>query len=133
LSNAAALLERAQLQGLLTTCGAVPPRDGLAAASCALTFWICVASLQRVIELDNRTLSGVFSIRLSIRPIQIRLTASSLVKSHQPVKQSATTTIPACCEKPIPLAANANRRFQFHKRSQLFIRVYNEPVSVVAR
>jgi hypothetical protein len=27
------------------------------------------------------------------------------------------------------LAASANRRFEFHKRSQLFIRVHNETVS----
>jgi hypothetical protein len=26
----------------------------------------------------------------------------------------------------------ANRQFQFHKRSQLFIRTHNEPLSVVA-
>jgi hypothetical protein len=30
-------------------------------------------------------------------------------------------------------AASANRRFEFKKRSQLFIRAYNEMLSVVAR
>ena len=29
-------------------------------------------------------------------------------------------------------AASSNRRLQFHKRSQLFIRVHNEPLSVAA-
>jgi hypothetical protein len=29
-------------------------------------------------------------------------------------------------------AASANRRFEFHKRSQLFIRLHNETLSVVA-
>ena len=29
-------------------------------------------------------------------------------------------------------AASANRRFKFHKRSQLFIRTHNETLSVVA-
>jgi hypothetical protein len=29
-------------------------------------------------------------------------------------------------------AASANRRFQFHKRSQLFIGVHNEALTVVA-
>jgi hypothetical protein len=27
-------------------------------------------------------------------------------------------------------AASANRRFQFHKRGQLFIRTHNEPLSI---
>ena len=55
--------------------------------------------------------------RSVLRPIQIRLTASSLVKSHQPVSK---------------LAANANRRFQFQKSRQLFIRTHNEAVTVAA-
>jgi hypothetical protein len=29
-------------------------------------------------------------------------------------------------------SATSNRRFQFHKRSQLFIGVYNEPLAIVA-
>jgi hypothetical protein len=30
------------------------------------------------------------------------------------------------------MAASANRRFEFHKRRQLFIRTHNETLSVVA-
>jgi hypothetical protein len=33
---------------------------------------------------------------------------------------------------PAPVFLSQNRRFQFHKRSQLFIRTHNEPLSVVA-
>src|SRR5438046_10633297 len=35
-----------------------------------------------------------------------------------------------CCSQPLPVT---NRRFQFYKSGQLFIRTQNEPLSVVAR
>jgi hypothetical protein len=38
--------------------------------------------------------------------------------------------IPAACQAKF--AESANRGFEFHKRSQLFIRVHDEPLSVVA-
>src|SRR4029450_5231945 len=34
--------------------------------------------------------------------------------------------------RKIPTACHTNRCLQFHKRSQLFIRTHNEPLSVVA-
>jgi hypothetical protein len=53
-----------------------------------------------------------------LRQIQIRLATPSLQKST-----------PACQDK---FAAGANRRFKFQKRSQLFIRMHDETLSVVA-
>jgi hypothetical protein len=50
--------------------------------------------------------------------IQIHLATSSLRKIW-----------PACQDK---FSASANRRFEFDKRSQLFIRAHNETLSVVA-
>jgi hypothetical protein len=53
-----------------------------------------------------------------LRLIQIRLATHSFVKNLlDPSRQ---------------IAASANRRFQFHKRSQLFIRADNKTFSVAA-